>query len=295
MRKLSFIQILVVFGALLLNSSAYADPPLEVYVSILPQKYFVERIGGEKVKVSVMVGPGESPATYEPTPRQMQNLAAARLYFSSGVPFEKVWLKRLKENYPALRFVDSIRGIELRPMRAHDLGADRQYESEGMGVLDPHVWTSPVQVKIIAKNIFRALSEELPHAEKELEANYHAFLQELDRLIKDIRTQLAPVKNRNFLVFHPSWGYFADTFKLNQIAVESEGKEPGARTLNKVIEFAREHDIRVIFVQEQFSRKAARMVAEAIGARIETIDPLAEDYPENLRRVARLFVEAMKP
>ena len=261
--------------------------PLAVYVSILPQKYFVERIGGERVAVSVMVGPGKSPATYEPTPKQMERLAATRLYFSIGAPFEKIWLKRLQANHPRLRIVDTIQGMDLLPMRAH------HHEEEGM--LDPHVWTSPPRVKIMAKHILNALVEEFPNHEKELTANCEAFLKDLDLLTEDIRAKLEPIRNRSFLVFHPSWGYFTDTFKLEQIAIESDGKEPGARSLAQIIEFAKERKIRVIFVQQQFSSVAARMVAEAIGGRVEAIDPLAEDYLENLRRVANIFAEAMLP
>lgn len=271
---------------------------LPVYVSILPQKYFVERIGGQKVTVSVMVGPGKSPATYEPTSKQMQTLAEARLYFSIGVPFEKIWLKRLQANHPRLRIVDTLQGIHLLPMEAHHHGEEGHRTSakntgEEKGIPDPHVWTSPPRVKIMAEHILKALIKELPEHEKELTANCATFLEDLNRLTEDIRQKLEPARNRSFLVFHPSWGYFADTFQLEQIPIESEGKEPGARTLAHVIEFAQKRNIRVIFVQKQFSSVAARLVADAIGGRVEAVDPLAEDYPDNLRRVANIFAEAM--
>ncbi len=276
---------------------------LPVYVSILPQKYFVERIGGDMVSVSVMVGPGESPATYEPTPKQMENLANAKLYFSIGSPFEKIWMKRLQANHPHLRVIDTLDGIHLIPMATHSHGSEeRNHEDhekanheKAQGVLDPHVWTSPPRVKIMAGLILQALIEELPNDKKELTANYHAFLNDLDRLTEEVRHTLAPVRNRRFLVFHPSWGYFAETFHLQQIAIETEGKEPGARTLAQLIRQAKEEKIRVIFVQKQFSRAAARMIADDIGGRVEPVDPLAEDYPQNLIRVAKIFAKAMTP
>jgi zinc transport system substrate-binding protein len=277
--------------------------PLPVYVSILPQKYFVERIGGEMVSVSVMVGPGKSPATYEPTPMQMENLANAKLYFSIGIPFEKIWMKRLQTNHPHLRVIDTLHGIRLIPMAAHNHGSARQDHEDhkkaspekAQGVLDPHVWTSPPRVKIMAGQILQSLIEELPNHKKELTENHQAFLEELDRLTEDIRHKLEPIRNRRFLVFHPSWGYFAETFDLEQIAIETEGKEPGARTLAYLIRLAKEENIRVIFVQKQFSRVAARMIADEIGGRVEPVDPLAEDYPENLRRVAETLAKAMRP
>jgi zinc transport system substrate-binding protein len=280
--------------------------PLSVYVSILPQKYFIERIGGEKVSVSVMVGPGKSPATYEPSPKQMGNLANARLYFSIGVPFEKIWMNRLLANHPHLRVIDTLDGIQLIPMADHshesegpdeenkDKNDHEQEHGKAEGILDPHVWTSPPRVKIMADHILRALIKEMPSQKQEFMANYQNFVRELDLLTADINRKLEPIQKREFLVFHPSWGYFAETFNLDQIAIETEGKEPGARTLAGLIQLAKERNIRVIFVQKQFSSAAARMIAEAIDGRVEAIDPLAEDYIENLRRVAEILVEAMK-
>lgn len=301
MRKLFVVLTLMVPLILAVNTVGSQAAPLPVYVSILPQKYFVERIGGQRVAVSVMVGPGKSPATYEPTPKQMESVAATHLYFSIGVPFEKIWLKRLRANAPHLHVIDLLQGMELLPMEVH--GHAEQEGKAGAGAghngvkgrPDPHVWTSPLRVKIMAGHILDALVEELPGYKKELTDNYTVFLKELDCLTADIRRTLEPIGNRGFLVFHPSWGYFADTFNLKQFAIESEGKEPGARSLAKVIKMAKERHIRVIFVQKQFSRVAARMVADAIGGRVEAVDPLAENYPENLRHVANIFAEAMLP
>lgn len=300
------LTLSVLFVAAIVNATAiFAEslPPLPVYVSILPQKYFVERIGGDLVTVSVMVGPGKSPATYEPTPKQMERLTAARLYFRIGVPFEKIWLPRLKANHPHLRLVDTLEGIQLLAMAPH--GHDEQKDTgktlhrgkstEQMKRLDPHVWTSPPRVKIMAGTIFQSLLKELPAHKAELTANYQSFLADMDRLTKDIQQRLEPIRNRRFLVFHPSWGYFAETFDLQQIAIEAEGKEPGARTLTKLIEQAKTHDIRVLFVQKQFSSVAARMVSEAIGGEVVAVDPLAENYSENLRLVAEAFAKGMTP
>ncbi|NLV25115.1 MAG: zinc ABC transporter solute-binding protein [Deltaproteobacteria bacterium] len=274
--------------------------PLPVFVSILPQKYFVERIGGEKVKVSVMVAPGRSPETYEPTPRQMAELSRARLYFTIGVPFESVWMKRLAANNPHLKLIDSSQGIPLLPLPAHhhhhhdEQGHHSSGDGRNSGFHDPHVWTSPANAKIIAANILTAFREALPAHKEEFTVNYERLVADLELLEKEIGARLAPLKNRRFLVFHPSWGYFASDFGLEQIAIESGGKEPGARALAALIERAKRENIRVVFVQEQFSRTAAGTVAAAIGGRVAAVDPLAEDYFANLRRVAEVFAEAMR-
>ena len=271
-----------------------AEPPaapIEVFVSILPQKYFVERVGGKHVAVSVMVGPGQSPETYEPTPNQLARLAKARVYFGIGVEFEEVWIRRIAAANPSMRISDMRRGIPAR-------GLERSEGTHALpaqpGLADPHVWTSPPLVKILAANIRDTLSELDPAHRAAYDANYEAFAADLDRLDHDIRVLLENVSTRNLMVFHPAWGYFADTYGLNQIPIEAGGKEPGARALAQVIDIGRRERVKAIFVQAQFSRRAAETIAQAIGARVVVVDPLAEDYMNNLRQVARQFAEAMQ-
>jgi zinc transport system substrate-binding protein len=283
------LRLIRFLGLILLATLGLAGPglaaALPVFVSILPQKYFVERVGGERVAVSVMVGPGQSPATYEPTPRQMAALSRSRLYFSIGVGFEDTWMKRLQAAYPDLRVVPMQRGVGLLPL------AGASGEPRGT---DPHVWNSPQRVKLMATNVRDALIRADPANRREYESNHRAFVAELDNLDRDIRTILVPAKGKAFLVFHPAWGYFAKDYGLRQIPIEAEGKEPGAKALARVIDLGRREGAKVIFVQSQFSRRTAETVAAAIGARIVAVDPLAEDYPQNLRRVARAFADAMK-
>ncbi|MDY0012233.1 MAG: zinc ABC transporter substrate-binding protein [Rhodocyclaceae bacterium] len=282
--------LLGLFSLLLAASSSVVRPaPLQVFVSILPQKYFVEHIGGERVAVSVMVGPGRSPATYEPTPSQLSRLAHAQAYFRTGVAFEKVWMARIGEINPAMRIVDMCRGIVLRQV-------DRPFEAvlAPDGEADPHVWTSPRLVKRMSANIRDALVELDPAHRTAYAANFDRFAAELDQLDADIDAALAGARQRSFMVFHPSWGYYADAYGLKQIAIETGGKEPGPRSLARTIEFGRREGVRVIFVQAQFSRRAAETIAQALGARVVAVDPLAEDYLDNMRAVTRQFAEAIR-
>jgi zinc transport system substrate-binding protein len=283
-RRLARILSLTLLVTLSLAGPGLAAP-LPVFVSILPQKYFVERVGGERVAVSVMVGPGQSPATYEPTPRQMAALSQARLYFSIGVAFEDTWMARIRAANPALRLVPLQRGIALLPLT----GPDGKPTGK-----DPHIWTSPNRVVLMAANVRDALIEADPVHRGDYEANHRAFLADLDALDRDIRAILVPAQGKAFLVFHPSWGYFAQDFGLRQIPIEAAGKEPGAKALARVIDLGRREGAKVIFVQTQFSRHTAETVAAAIGARIVAVDPLAENYPQNLRRVAHEFADALK-
>jgi zinc transport system substrate-binding protein len=247
---------------------------MSVFVSILPQKYFVERIAGSQAEVSVMVGPGDSPATYEPMPRQIDALSRARVYFQIGVPFERVWMTRLRAANTGMVVVDTTVGIQRR------LG-------------DPHVWTSPMLVKSMAGRIRDAFVKlDSTHAE-DYEHNYRRFAADLDALDAEIRARLSSNAGDAFLVFHAAWGYFAEAYGLRQIAIEAEGKEPGPRTLARVISEARALGIKAVFVQPQFSRASAEMIAQQIGGRVIAVDPLAENYIENMRHVVASFAEAM--
>jgi len=278
----------------LLGAARAGEPPaapIEVFTSILPQKYFVERVGGKHVAVSVMVRPGQSPETYEPTPNQLSRLGGAHIYFRIGVEFEEVWMRRIAAANPGMRIIDMRSGISSREVeRSEGVRAPAAQQ----GLADPHVWTSPPLVKIMAANIRDTLSHLDPAHRTEYGVNCEAFAADLDQLDHDIRVLLENVSTRNFMVFHPAWGYFADTYGLKQIPIEAGGKEPGARTLAHLIGVGKRERVKVIFVQTQFSRRAAETVAQAIGARVVAVDPLAQDYMNNLLRVARQFAEALQ-
>lgn len=286
-RWIGFASLAALLAPFHIPPSPAAAGQLHVFVSVLPQKYLAERIGGAHAKVDVMVGPGRSPATYEPTPRQMAALSGARLYFRIGVPFEEVWIDRLAAANPGMTVVDTSEMTETGGREEHD----RHGPHSGH---DPHIWTSPLLARKIARGMKDAFFVADPDRRSEYEENYGRLSADLAQLDTDIREIFEMVKHRKFMVFHPSWGYFADTYGLEQIPIEKDGREPGARQLAGLIETASSEGIRVIFVQEQFSRRNAEAVARAVGARVVAVDPLAEDYIANLRSVAALFAEAMK-
>lgn len=270
-----------------------AGEPVPVAASIVPVASFVERVGGERVDVTVMVGPEANPATYEPTPRQMAAISRARVFFRIGVPFEDAWIGRLRSNNPEMAMVDLRDAVELRPMRGGDHGHDHHEADAGQP--DPHVWTDPRNVIAMAAQIRDRLIALDPEGEADYRANFRGFRDELKALHEELAASFADVKDGRFLVYHPAWGYFADAYGLEQIAVEIEGKRPSGRSLSRVIEQAREAGIKAVFVQDQFARRSAERVAQAINARVITMDPLAPDYIANMRRVGREFAKAVKP
>jgi zinc transport system substrate-binding protein len=276
--------------------NASAIDRIAVFVSIVPQKFFVEQIGKDLVDVQVMVEPGASPATYEPKPAQMATISKARIYFSIGVPFENTWLKKIASANPKMRIVHTEHGIQKIPMAAHhhDEEKDHQRESHDHGVLDPHIWLSPPLVMVQARNILTALQEVDPAHHAVYEANYKAFITMLVDLDGELRSVFTGKQGLQFMVFHPAWGYFANAYGLKQVPIEIEGKEPKPAQLKKLIDHAREHQIKVVFVQPQFSSKSAEQVAKEIGGQVAFVDPLALNWPENIREVATKFKASLK-
>ncbi len=259
--------------------TAPAPGGLTVFVSILPQKYFIERIGGEFVTVNVMVEPGASPATYEPKPAQMTGLSQATAYFSIGVPCEKAWQEKIPAANPQMTLVDTAQGIE-------------RLAVEGGGD-NPHIWLSPRLVKIQAQNIYSALTELDPAHQPQFKANLEAFQADIEALDAEIRATLEKTESKKFIVFHPAWTYFARDYGLEEIPIEVDGQEPSAQELAALIEKARSENIRVVFVQPEFSQEDAQTIAKEIDGEVLSISTLSPDWLANLRKVAETFAKVL--
>ncbi|QGT78465.1 ABC transporter substrate-binding protein [Guyparkeria halophila] len=290
-----------ILAAALLASPVQAAT-LPVAVSIPPQAYLVEAIGGDHVEVQVMVPANAEPVTYEPTPRQMAALSKAELYFSVGVPFEKGWLPRFRASNPDMAVIDTTDRIQRRamtPHAGHDHGNDHAgHDHEAApeaSARDPHVWLSPPLVRLQAETIRDALIEAAPQQAAAFHRGFRQLaeeINELDGAILDALTDIDPGARR-FLVFHPAFGYFGASYGLEQMPIEVEGKEPGPRELAGIIERARELGIRVIFIEPQFAQGAARTIAREIGGEVVTLDPLARDWPAGMRAIATTLAEAL--
>jgi zinc transport system substrate-binding protein len=298
-RKLLLIGIFLVLATFLLicRGHAQAGKKLLVFVSIPPQKYFLQQIGRRRVEVQVMVQAGASPATYEPKPRQMAAISRSQIYFAIGVPFEKIWLKKIAAANPDMQVVHTDHGIQKIPMAANRIESERQGgkdHQDSHGEFDPHIWLSPSLVMIQARTIFNALVQIDPDHRAVYETNTKVFLSKLAALDADLKKTFAGKQGLQFLVFHPSWGYFARSYGLEQVPIEIEGKDPKPAQLKALIEHAKKKHINVIFVQPQFSSRSAELVAREIGGRVIFADPLASDWSGNLREVAQKLKTALK-
>lgn len=275
---------------LLLTSLALAKP--NVIVSIAPQKTFVQKIAKDMVDVTVMVPAGSSPHSYEPKPSQMISLSNADIYFSIGVEFEKAWLPKFRSQNPTLSFVNISSNIAKIPMQSaqhHEASHEEEHhhESDEHSSLDPHTWVAPKNVAIMAQSIYENLSKISPENREAYRANLNSFLKEIeatDTKIKELLHKLP--KDTKFMVFHPSWGYFATQYGLTQVALEVEGKSPKMKELIEIIEEAKEERVRVIFTQPEFSDKSAKIIAKEAGIKVEKISPLNPNWAQNLINMA---------
>ncbi len=285
MKKKLFTALLLLYCLIPLFSEGQSENQVKnskvlVAVSILPQKYFVERIGGDAVSTMVLVLPGESPETYDPTPKQVTELSRAKILFTIGVPFEKTFIPKIKDTLKDLTIIDTSKGIKKRFF--------------SNGAADPHIWMSPPLVKIQARTILNALRKSDPAKKEYFTKNYNTFIQDLDTVDRELSRVLAPLKGSILFVYHPSFGYFADRYGLKQVAIETGGKEPGPKTLSAIIARVKKADARVIFVQPEFQQHSARIIAASTGAAVAAIDPLKEDYLANLRSIAQVLTGSVK-
>jgi zinc transport system substrate-binding protein len=277
-----------------------------VFVSIAPQAFLVERLGGEHVAVHVLLGPGQSPHTFEPTPRHMAALGRADLYFALGMPFESQLVERIRASRQRLTIVDMARGIKKRKTADHHehegdppgpnstQAEYREQAKQGEAPeLDPHIWLSPVQMKALAGNTADALQQSDPENAGDYGRSLEQFLKELEAVDARIRRALGPFGGEAFYVYHPAFGYFADAYGLKQVPVEVGGKSPTPRQLTELVRKARSEKVKIIFVQPQFDQQIAETVAAAIGGAVVPMDPLAKDVLSNLESMAASIERAL--
>lgn len=293
---LAFVLAVVPAGC---GGTAETGEKIGVVVTILPQAEFVERVGGDRVEVAVMVPPGASPHTYEPVPSQLVKLAEAEMYakVGSGIDFELAWMDKLIATNDNMLVVDCSEGVALREMTEAHEHEDDEAEAEDeheAGSLDPHIWLSPGNAAVMVRNIAAGLVRLDPASRAYYERNRDKYLEELEQLDSDISEGLAGVENRVFMVYHAAFGYLAGDYGLTQLPVAAGGKEPTPAGLQHLIEQAREHNIKVVFVEPQFNPQSAEVIAGEIGGSVVFIDPLDGNYLDNMRAMAEKLVASME-
>ncbi len=294
-------KVMILLFAVFCLHSAYAEKSgkINVFVSIMPQKYFAEKVGGDLVNVSVLVPSGTSPENFDPSPRQIVQLGNTDIYFTMGVPFENIFLDKLKTGKKKLTVVPCDKNVPKQRNDEHDehsheheLGHEEGHHHHGE--FDPHIWTDPELIKIIAENMATALSDlDSSHAAI-YASNLDIFKKELDALQTELSQKLAPCRGRIFYVYHSAYTYFAKRFDLIQKSIETGEREPTPAKLRELVNQANQDKVKTIFIQPEFPAAGAKRVAEAIGGRTVSISVLEYDVPANMRKTAELLVEAFE-
>ncbi len=270
------------------KSGTLTSDKLVVSVTILPQKYFIERIAGDLVEVNVLIPPGANPATYEPSISQLSYLGQSPLYMRIGyVGFELSWMKKISAANPQMKIVDLSTGIE--PINEE---AQNKEEEPGQlpghfpGGIDPHIWMSARNSKIIAENIYKELRDLMPEEDESLNARFNKLQIDLDSMHDSISVLLSGKKDRSFMIYHPALSYFARDFHMEQYPLELGGKEPSPAHMKWMIDLGIQKKIHTIFLQKQFDQKNAEILAREINAEIVFFNPLDSDWAGQMFHIA---------
>lgn len=288
--KKHLLPLLLIFVVLIsigcTNKNSDINDKVIVYATLPPQKEMIEAVGGDKVSVTILVPQGGDPHTADLKPSQLAELSKAKLYVmvGSGIEFELKYMDKIKDLNKNMHIVNSSKGIELIDISEHEheeINVDHHQSGK-----DPHIWTSIINGKIMVENICDGLVTVDPKNKDFYVKNRDIYLKQLDEANQLITSELNDIPIRSFMIFHPSWGYFARDYNLKQIPIEIEGKEPTLQSLANTIEEAKAANIKTIFISPGFSSKAAEIITKEIGGRTEVLDPLAQNYVENLKITA---------
>lgn len=278
--------ILCLFGFAfpLFSETQSSECAKTVLVSIAPYKYFVNRIAGKELDVIVFVPPGANAHFYEPTPKHVMTMGCASIWFTIGEAFETRATQALKTYQPKLSLVDLRKNVDLIYDSSHA-------QCSHAHCADPHIWLSCPAVKQQLRTILDALSSVYPEHAAMFRLNYDALISEVNALNVQLEEMLEPLSERAFMVSHPAYSYFARDYRLEQISIEFEGKDPSPQQLTRLLQIGREKKIRNVLLQIQFSSKGARLIAEQLKANVTVLDPYEEDFFKNMRQTAQAILK----
>ena len=278
MRYYLYILILLLVAC----QSKPKDERKLVTVSILPQKYFVDQIAGNLLHVNVLISPGSSPHNYEILPSQMKDLAKSKAWLQIGLlTFEAALNDKLADINKNLSIVNcSVGIIPIADSEVSEEGHAQEHENHG--AYDPHIWLAPAETKIMALNTLKALKAGFPDHATDFDSNYKRFITRIDSITALIEQKLTPLQNRNILIFHPALAYYARQFRMKQVALELNGKDPSPRHMKEIVDLAHTQNIHVIFIQKEFDSAFALQLSREIDGKVVIIDPLDYNWDKQL-------------
>lgn len=264
-----------------------------VSVTIEPQRYFAEKIAGNKYKIHTVVPAGQSPETYDPTPLQMIRIGESDAYLKIGyIGFEQAWMQKIKDNTPGLLIFDLSEGMNLlKNQETEEEASGHAHHHHPADSPDPHIWNSVSGAKVIAKNTLDAFVTLDKENEAYYQANYEKLTEEINQTEQILRDLLTPLKDRTFIIYHPALTYFAHEFGLTQLCIEMDGKEPSPAQLKKLVETAKTHNAHVVFIQQEFDQKNAELIAKETGCKLVTINPLDINWNKEMIHIAKSLAD----
>lgn len=295
---MKYTGIYILLTALLLLTACggkLADGKV-VTVTIEPQRFFAEKIAGDKFAIHCVVPSGQSPETYDPTPKQMVQIGQSEAYLQIGyIGFELVWMQKIRENNPDLKIFDVSEGMKFvketeEEEHEHETD-DGHHHHHHAGGIDPHIWSSIEGAKVIAWNTLNAFIELDKENTEYYWKNYNDLLAEIDKTEAVIKRLLDPLTDRTFIIYHPALTYFADEFDLVQLCIEMEGKEPSPAQLKQLVTMAKERHAAVVFIQQEFDQKNAELIAKETGCRLVKINPLDYHWNTELIQIAKALAD----
>ncbi|NDW09877.1 hypothetical protein D0T56_09470 [Dysgonomonas sp. 520] len=254
-----------------------------LFVSIEPQKFFLDNIAGELFSVKAIIPNGSNPEVYDPTPSQMLEIGKSRLYFKVGLlGFENTTLNKILQNNKNLKIVNNSEFIPLSGEHQHD--GDCSHGHDGP---DPHVWSSPNTARMMAESMYKTMIAE----DASNKPHYDIAFKNLEKIFAEtdsvIRYYLADAPSCSFIIYHPALTYFAEEYGLKQHSIESNGKQPTPSDLKRLVDIARSENIKVVFVQAEFDKKNAETIAKEIGAKVVSINLLSYNWDEEMIKIAK--------
>lgn len=281
--KRSVVFFAAAFCSLLLiaGCKGSGNATRQISVTIMPQKYFAEKIAGGLVVVNCAVPPGMSPESYDISPSSMAAVSASDAYFKVGtLGFELNYLPSIKENNPGMKIFDTSEGIL-------PIASDSSHTADcGGSMYDPHFWSSPLSAKIMARNIYKGLVEIDPGNADVYESNFKDLAAEIDSVDSAVRRRLQSARGKMVAIYHPSLSYFARDYGLRQLALEQDGKEITPVSMKNAIDTARANGVRCVFVQSEFNPDLVKGFASETGAEVVVINPLAYEWGKEIMKIA---------
>ncbi|MGL5317747.1 MAG: metal ABC transporter solute-binding protein, Zn/Mn family [Bacteroidales bacterium] len=287
--KYTFFSIAILLGLLLFQISCNSKQPQKktVAVTILPQKYFAEKMVGDKFDIFCVVPSGSSPESYDPSAALVLQLGKSDAYLKVGsLGFELAWMDKIQHNNPEMKIFDLSNDIDALTGTHICVHEGDENHSHEVNSVDPHYWSSPKEVRVMLTNMCNAFVELDPENESFYKKNLDALLQEVKDVDQQIKQIMSRTSKKAFLIYHPSLTYFARDYGLKQLPIEEEGKEPTPAHLKNVIDSARSNNINVIFVQREFDTNNALVIANETKSLIVEIDPLNYNWKQEMIRIA---------